>query len=205
MIEAVVFDLDDVLAHYRLERRLALLAEWSGGAPETIKAAIWDSGFEGESERGLWDADGYLREFGARMGYPLTAAQWVEARRASTTANEPVLAIAQRVGERVPVGIFTNNGFLLKRHFAEVYPAAAALFGERATFSADVGERKPEPEAFRRLATRLGVAPDRLLFFDDNASYVAGARDAGLHAHQYQDPASLTARLAEHGLTTELG
>jgi HAD superfamily hydrolase (TIGR01509 family) len=201
LIEAVVFDLDEVLTHYRLARRLELLSSWCGLPPEAIKAAIWESGFEDASERGEWSADDYLREFGVRMGgYPLTAEQWVEARRAAMEPNEPVLAIARQLRERLPVAMFTNNGFLLKRHFPEVYPAAAELFGERATFSADVGHAKPSPEAFRRLAARLGHAPDRIVFFDDTATYIVGAREAGLHAYQFTGVDALLARLDEHGL-----
>src|SRR5262249_10169082 len=52
----------------------------------------------------------------------------------------------------------------------------------RAIFSAELGRSKPDPEAFRRLATRLEVAPDEILYFDDDATYVAGAREAGLLA-----------------------
>jgi FMN phosphatase YigB (HAD superfamily) len=46
MIKAVVFDMDGVLCDYRIERRLALLAEWSGRSADAIHAAIWRSGFE---------------------------------------------------------------------------------------------------------------------------------------------------------------
>ena len=77
MIKAVVFDMDGVLCDYRIERRLALLASWSGRSPDAIHAAIWRSGFEDDSERGVISADDYLKGFGERMGYPLSAAQWV--------------------------------------------------------------------------------------------------------------------------------
>src|SRR5687767_11695362 len=110
-----------------------MLSAWSGRPPEEIRAAIWGSGFESASERGEWIAP-----------------------------NEPVLDLARELVASVPVGLFTNNGFLLQRHFAEVLPAAAELFGERAVFSAQVGLAKPAPEAFRRLAARLGVVPEAI-------------------------------------------
>ncbi|HEY7868332.1 MAG TPA: HAD family phosphatase, partial [Methylomirabilota bacterium] len=67
-IRVVVFDMDGVLCRYRIERRLALLASWSGRSPDAIHAAIWRSGFEDGAERGLVSADDYLKEFGERMG-----------------------------------------------------------------------------------------------------------------------------------------
>lgn len=200
MIDAVVFDMDDVLCRYRIERRLALLGSWSGRSPDAIYDAIWRSGFEDEAEAGAHDADAYLREFNARLGYPLTADQWVAARRVAMEPDEAVLAIARRLARRGPIAMFTNNPLLLKRHIGEVFPAVAEIFGERAIFSAELGRRKPDPEAFRRLARRLGVAPARVLFFDDNADYVAGASEAGITAYRFTGAAAVEDRLAAHAL-----
>jgi putative hydrolase of the HAD superfamily len=200
MITAVVFDMDGVLCHYRIERRLTLLASWSGRSPDAIHAAIWRSGFEDEAERGLVSADDYLAGFGERIGYPLTAEQWVEARRVSIEPDVEVLAIARRLGTTRPIGMLTNNSLLLKRHIAEVFPAIAEIFGDRAIFSAELGRSKPDPEAFRRLATRLTVAPGEILYLDDDATYVAGARAAGLVGVQVRGEPDVRASLAAHGV-----
>ena len=200
VINAVVFDMDGVLCRYRIERRLALLASWSAQSPDAIHAAIWRSGFEDEAERGVVSADEYLRGFGERMGYPLSAAQWVEARRAAIKPDLAVLSLARQLSTDHPVGMFANNPLLLKRHIAEVFPAVPDIFGVRAVFSAELGRSKPDPEAFRRLAARLGLAPDEILYFDDDASYVAGAREAGLSAHRVSDAADVRIGLAVHQL-----
>ena len=200
MITAVVFDMDGVLCHYRIERRLALLASWSGRSPDAIHAAIWRSGFEDEAERGLLSADDYLAAFGERIGYPLTAEQWVEARRVSIEPDVETLAMARRLGTTRPIGMLTNNPLLLKRHIAEVFPAIAEIFGDRAVFSAELGRSKPDPEAYRRLAIRLRVAPPEILYLDDDATYVAGAREAGLVAVQVAGERDVRASLAAHGL-----
>jgi len=200
MIEAVVFDMDDVLCRYRIERRLDLLAAWSGRSPDEVHAAIWRSGFEDEAERGAFTADAYLHEFGARIGYALSLAEWIGARRVATEPDETILAIARRVGAARPVAMFTNNPFLLKRHIGEVFPAVPDIFGDRALFSAELGCRKPDPEAFRRLAGRLGVPPAGVLLFDDNADYVAGARAAGIEAHRFEGAAGVLERLDAHAI-----
>ena len=200
VIKIVVFDMDGVLCHYRIERRLARLALWSGQSPEAIHAAIWRSGFEDEAERGGVSADDYLRGFGERLGYPLSATQWVEARRVAIEPDLAVLSLARQLSAEHPVGMFTNNPWLLKRHIAEVFPAVPDLFGTRAVFSAELGRSKPDPEAFRRLATRLECEPDEILYFDDDATYVAGAQKAGLLAHHVGGAADVRTGLAVHGL-----
>lgn len=200
LIRAVVFDMDGVLCRYRIERRLALLASWGGRSPDAIHAAIWRSGFEDEAERGLMSADDYLKGFGERMGYPLSAAQWVEARRVAIEPDPAVLSLARQLGTVHPVGLFTNNPLLLKRHIAEVFPAVPDIFGARAVFSAELGRSKPDPDAFRRLATYLAVAPDEIFYLDDDATYVAGARRAGLLADRVDGAPGVRASLAAHGL-----
>jgi putative hydrolase of the HAD superfamily len=166
-----------------------------------IRAAIWDSGFEDEAERGVLSADDYLLGFGERMHYPLSAAQWGGGpRRVAMEPDQAVLALARRLRRTCPVGMFTNNPWLLQRHIAEVFPAVPDLFGPRAVFSAELGRSKPNPEAFRCLATRLECTPEEMLYFDDDASYVAGAREAGLSAYQVGGAAGVRAGLAMHGL-----
>ena len=203
MITTVVFDMDGVLCRYRRERRLALLASWCGRTPDEIHEAIWASGFEDQAERGLLSADEYLKGFGERLGHPLTAAQWIEARRVSIEPDMPVLSLARALGTQRTVGMFTNNPLLLKRHLADVFPDAAQVFGDRAIFSSELGRTKPDPEAFRRLAARLGFAPDRILYFDDDAKYVTGAREAGLSAHHAVGEAAVRTGLAAHGITLD--
>ncbi len=59
---------------------------------------------------------------------------------------------------------------------------------------------KPHPEAFRRMAARLGVASEEILFFDDYPSYVEGARAVGLSAHVVTRTADVLAGLVLHRL-----
>jgi putative hydrolase of the HAD superfamily len=200
MITIVVFDMDGVLCRYRMARRLARLASWSGHSCAAIHAAIWRSGFEDEAERGILSAEDYLRGCGERLGYPLSAAQWVEARRVAIEPDPAVLALVRQLSVARLVGMFTNNPWLLKQHIAEVFPAVPELFGTSAVFSAELGRSKPDPEAFRRLATRLACAPDEILYFDDYTTYVAGAREAGLLAHHVGGAPGVRAGLAMYGL-----
>ena len=62
------------------------------------------------------------------------------------------------------------------------------------------GVLKPDPRIFATLCDRAGVAPDQCLFIDDSPRNVAGARDAGMAAHHFTDPATLEDDLIRRGL-----
>lgn len=53
---------------------------------------------------------------------------------------------------------------------------------ERCFYSHRLGVAKPDPRYFATIAEELRLAPAELLFVDDRAQNVAGAREAGLHA-----------------------
>ena len=87
--------MDDVLCHYELGKRLRFLASLADTSARDVRAALWDSGFEGEADAGAYpDPDDYLEEFGKRLGYPITESEWVEARRHAISANTEVLVVA---------------------------------------------------------------------------------------------------------------
>jgi putative hydrolase of the HAD superfamily len=192
----VIFDMDDVLCHYSLGRRLRILGEMSGKAPRDIQAAIWDSGFEGESDAGGYpDAEEYLREFGTRLGYAISRAEWIEARRLSMTPHHDVLALAKEIGRRAEIAVFTNNGPLVKEEFGNLFPEAARIFGG-CFCSFEFATKKPDPASYKRLLERLVIPASGAWFIDDKRSNVEGARLAGLRAHHFTGIAALRSEAA---------
>ena len=128
----------------------------------------------------------YLREFNQRLGTPLSAAQWMAVRRASTVPDEAVLELARRVGQRRPVALLTNNGPLFKRGMGEIFPALLEIFGKHAYCSYEFGDGKPEPVVFEGVARALGVPPAEVFFVDDTEEYIQGAASIGVQAHWFR-------------------
>ena len=73
--DLVLFDMDDVLARYDPERRIAALARATGRPAAAIRAAIWESDYFALADSGAWDAAGCLAEFSARIGAPVGKAR----------------------------------------------------------------------------------------------------------------------------------
>lgn len=56
---------------------------------------------------------------------------------------------------------------------------------DRSFYSCDLGVAKPDPAYFKTILTAIDLPPTSVLFVDDNANNVAGAREAGLHAEVF--------------------
>ena len=189
--QLVIFDMDDVLCHYDLGRRLRALSQISGKTPRDIRAAIWDSGFEDDADTGGYpDADIYLAEFSYRIGHAITRQQWIAARRESMIASSDVLTLAKSVGKTARIAIYTNNGPIVKSSLDELFPEAAAIFRERYC-SYEFGTKKPDPNSFTKLLEKINVAPADTWFIDDKKSNVQGALLAGLQAHHFRSYSGL--------------
>jgi len=198
--EAVIFDMDDVLCRYDLGRRLRALARITGQTPRDIRAAIWDSGFEDAADSGGYpDPDDYLREFASRLGFPLTRAQWVAARREAMQPWPDMLALAKSIGGQTRIAIYSNNGPLTKAALDDLFPACAEIFAEH-YHSFEFGLKKPDPKSFTKLMERMGTDPARCCFIDDKKSNVTGARMAGLRGHHFVSHEQLLPELRAMGL-----
>jgi 2-haloacid dehalogenase len=54
---------------------------------------------------------------------------------------------------------------------------------------------KPEPAIYKHLVEKTGIVPAESVFIDDLLRNVIAARESGLHAIQFRDPASCRAEL----------
>lgn len=86
---------------------------------------------------------------------------------------------SREAGRRV--GALTNDGYtFLGRRFFDDRPEFADL--DAFVDAADIGVRKPDPQAYLRAAGALSVAPEEIVFLDDTPEHVDGARRVGMAA-----------------------
>jgi len=104
--------------------------------------------------------------------------------------TEPVhetVAILEKLRDRVPVYAFSNSNEAHRSVWERKFHAALRNF-RRVFVSCQMGVRKPERASFDFVAREIGVAPDRILFFDDTLVNVEAARHAGLQAVHVRGP-----------------
>jgi putative hydrolase of the HAD superfamily len=197
----VIFDMNDVVCRYDLGRRISVLSRYSGVEEGKIRARIWDSGFEDQSDCGRFpDAQGYLQEFCRRIEARITVAEWIEACRLSIAPDEEVLALAKDIGRGIRMALFSNNGPLMKASLAEIFPQAHEIFGNEFYCSYEFGAAKPNPESYKRLTARIGFRAGQCYYIDDRISNIEGAVKAGLRSHHFTSAAILAADARALGL-----
>jgi FMN phosphatase YigB (HAD superfamily) len=199
-ISLVLFDLDDVLCSYDRSLHIEHIAALASKRPNDVYTAIWGSGYDGEADSGAFDANEYLKGCGDRIGYPLTRAEWIVGRRATTAPMLDVISLARSVKRNAQIAVLTNNTTLVSDHIDEFLPELRPLFGNAIHVSAEFYAAKPSKEAYQRCVDKLNVPAHRTLFIDNLEENVVGARSAGLQAYCYTTTPLLKNFLLQHGL-----
>lgn len=203
-IDLVLFDLDDVLVDYSHAVRCRTLGERIGRDADAVHAALFESGLEREADLGRIDPEGVARTLSGSLATRVTLADCVAARAAAMTPRPELGEIVDALARRCRLAVLTNNGLMVRDHFATLCPPFAAHFAGAVHCSAMYGVAKPDPAVFAHCAEALGVAPSRVLFIDDRAPNAAGAVRAGMSGHPYQGIAGLRSALAAHHLLESL-
>lgn len=197
-IELVIFDMDNVLVDYDLDRRLRYLSTLTGLDAGAIHAAIWGSDFERAAEAGAYvTGDDYLRAFNERLGFVLTREQWIAARGEAMDQRQDVLQLARELRAHVDLAMLTNNGALLRECLPVLAPDVCEIFGDRCHATYEFRARKPDPVVFQRLLARCNVPASAAVFIDDDLEYIEGATTAGLRAIHYRSLPQLRTALRE--------
>lgn len=195
-VASVLFDMDGVLYAYDFENRLNLLESALGVPAETIRAEIFQSGFDDAHDNGDFGIDDYMAGISERLGVEVRLGQWVAARKWAMAPEPAMIDLARALSETHEIALLTNNGQMLHDHIDELAPELRPLFGERLFVSGVHGFNKERAAGFTAILEHLGWDADSTLFIDDSARYIAAAAEAGLLTHHFDGIEGLCERLA---------
>lgn len=200
--QVLLFDLGRVLVDFDFGRALEAWAPHSALSPEALRLAFrHDEAYE-RHERGELTAAQYFAHLAATLQLDASPAQ-IEQGWNAIFLDEIVRTrrIVEQLRGRLPCHVFSNTNATHLAACRARFPALFSAFDGIFT-SHELGLRKPDRAAFERVCALIGCPPDAVLFFDDLAENVAGARAAGLQAVQVRSPDDVAAAL--RGLGHEL-
>lgn len=182
-IRNLVFDLGDVLIHYRWRDFLQDL----GAAPqdvERIGAQMFDDPKKLWHEFDLGNVNGQQVAKELAEEYPEDAAVMAEFIRHGEYMHVPrpdvwhLIHLLKKQGYRIY--LLSNYPEELFRKHTEYADFMQDLDGRVVSY--EIHEGKPEPPIYRALLTKYRLKPEECLFFDDRPENVNGARACGMHA-----------------------
>ena len=182
-VEALLFDLGNVILDIDFKRTTTRWAEYAGCDAKTLwkRYRPGDPSYQ-QHERGQIDDAGYFAALREMLEIDITDAQFLDGWNA--TFGGPIAGVEEWIAPAcaaLPSYVFSNTNPAHEKHFRVVYRDLLKPF--RTVFtSSEIGKRKPDREAFDHVVQAMGVAPERVLFFDDVIANVEGARAAGLQA-----------------------
>ncbi len=187
MIQAIVFDYGNVISQPQDRSCYTRMSALSGLTEEELLHFFWK--YRAEYDRGTIRGEAMYRKVLSDAGIGGSEAVLVAMAKklvaedlgSWATVSDPVTEWGLSVQkEGYALGILSNMPF----DFLELHGDKISLFckADTAIFSCDVAQIKPEPEIYQTLIARLGCKPDEIVFFDDLAVNVEGARKAGIHS-----------------------
>jgi glucose-1-phosphatase len=199
-IQALLFDLGGVVLEIDFERAFTAWAGFAGvGMPELREQFRFDEEYR-QHERGELEGAGYFEHLGRLLNIKLPNEQWLHGwNRILMSPIAGVLPLLTELGKRLPIFMFSNTNALhvqcLRLNYHELFKPFRKVF-----VSSQLGMRKPETVAFLRVASLMKVPAQSILFFDDLAENVAGARISGMSAVQVASIDDIRRGLREHDI-----
>lgn len=201
MLEAVIFDIGNVLIEWQPERyydtimpraeREAMFAEVD---LHTMNEAI-DRG--GPFRETIYDwAERYPRW---RDKIRLWHDDWIQMATPVIPRSLRLMKALQARG--VPVFSLTNFGIGSYDYAAGFYPFLRDF--DRDFISGHMGVTKPDPRIYEMVEEGSGLSGAQILFADDRPDNIATAHMRGWKTHLFEGPTGWAARLVAEGLLTE--
>ncbi len=198
--DVLLFDLGRVVLNIDFNRVLATWAGHAGCEPSHIVGRFSPDDAWQRHERGEISDAAFFEGLRASLGIDITDIQFLEGWNAIFAGEMPgVGAMLARAGTRLPLYAFSNTNGAHVEHFSRAYADLLGHFRE-IYLSSTIGLRKPEAAAYDHVVKAIGVPASRILFFDDSAENIAGARARGLGAVHVKSPDDIATALAALGI-----
>jgi FMN phosphatase YigB (HAD superfamily) len=198
--DALLFDLGRVVLDIDFGKTLACWAGHAGCERAHLVGRFSTDETYKRHERGEIDDAEFFAGLRASLGIQLSDAQFLEGWNAIFAGEMP--GIAQhlaRAARRVPLYAFSNTNGAHTDHFSVAYADVLGHFRE-IFLSSSIGLRKPDAAAYDHVVKAIGVPASRIVFFDDLAENIEGARERGLIAVRVTSPGDVTHALAALGI-----
>jgi len=180
--DALLFDLGRVVLDIDFKRAMACWARHGGCDVADITARFSGGEAIRQYESGKIDDVTYFAHLRKMLGVDITHEQLLEGWNAIFIGEMPGIApLLERAARRLPLYALSNTNPPHIAHFSKIHADVLGHFREM-YLSSTIGLLKPDRAAYDHVVKAIGAPASRVVFFDDLADNVAGARAYGLTA-----------------------
>src|ERR1700761_260000 len=180
--DALLFDLGRVVLDIDFNRAMACWAHHGKCDVADIKARFAADEALRHYEAGKIDDAAYFAGLRKMLGVDITHEQLLEGWNAIFIGEMPGIApLLERAAKRLPLYALSNTNPPHIAHFSKVHADVLGHFREM-YLSSSIGLLKPDAAAYDHVVKAIGAPASRVVFFDDLADNIAGARAYGLPA-----------------------
>ena len=198
--DALLFDLGRVVLDIDFSKALTCWAGYAGCTPAELAARfVREDAYRRHEVGGIEDA-AYFQSLRDSLGIGISDAQLLEGWNAIFVGEMPGIApLLARAAKRLPLYAFSNTNRPHIAHFSKAFADVLGHFRE-IFLSSTIGLRKPDAAAYDHVVKAIGVPAHRIVFFDDLAENIEGARMRGLTAVHVTSPDDVANALTALGI-----
>jgi glucose-1-phosphatase len=198
--DALLFDLGRVVLDLDFNRTLGLWAQHAACEPAQLVGRFMRDELYHRHEKGEISDEAFFAGLRTSLGIDISDHQFVEGWNAIFIGEMPgINQLLARAAQRIPLYAFSNTNAPHVAHFSRAFADVLKHFREIFVSSA-IGLRKPDAEAYDHVVRAIGVPAERIVFFDDLAENIEGARQRGLKAVLVTSPDDVARTLDTLGI-----
>ena len=180
--DALLFDLGRVVIDIDFIRTFQCWADHAGCEAASLRERFVRDELYRRHERGEISDAAFFAGLRSSLGVDLTDAQFLEGWNAIFVGEIPgIRPLLARAAQRLPLYALSNTNVPHVACFSDRYADVLGHF-RQIFVSSSIGLRKPDAEAYDHVVRAIGVPAARIVFFDDLAENIEGARARGLKA-----------------------
>jgi putative hydrolase of the HAD superfamily len=178
--DALLFDLGRVVIDIDFNRTLGRWARYARCEPEQLMRKFSRDELYRRHEKGEISDAAFFAGLRSSLGVDLSDAEFLEGWNAIFVGEIPgIKPLLARAAKRLPLYAFSNTNVPHVACFSDRYADVLGHF-RQIFLSSSIGLRKPDAEAYDHVVQAIGVPAERIVFFDDLAENIEGAKARGL-------------------------